>query len=276
MVEYRASACGVIRGTSTSRVCCTSASGGVRRDNAYRFLRETSSSHLHCASARSGFHRVSASRLLRGNSFLRCVSTSGGICRARASRNCGICIRWSSTVITREPALSYVAAAPTVCAESVPVVKYNRGGVHQSLSCSRHQLVRASASRLLRGNSCVRCASTRDGVHRTSAFRDRDTCSCGRVCRASACGFLFGVSFICSRRTSANGGVHRASACCVIRDTCTRRDHGTSSSDRECRASASSFLLGASSGHIRRVSASGDNGSHHFKSCAFLPSVAWE
>ena len=51
--------------------------------------------------------------------------------------------------------------------------------------------------------------------------------------------------------------MHRASACGVIRDTSTRRDHGTSTSDRVFRASARSFLRGASTCCVCCASASG-------------------
>ena len=51
-------------------------------------------------------------------------------------------------------------------------------------------------------------------------------------------------------------GVQRASACGVIRGS--RRDHGTSTSDRVLRARASSFLRGVSPSCVRRTSASGE------------------
>ena len=79
--------------------------------------------------------------------------------------------------------------------------------------------------------------------------------------------------------------MHRTSACCGIRDTSTRRDHGTSTSDRVIRAGASCVLRGVStcwvrcasaSGRVHRVSAGRDcdastlDQAHHASTCCVI------
>ena len=78
----------------------------------------------------------------------------------------------------------------------------------------------------------------------------------GGIHRASACCVIRGTSTSRDRRTCASGPVHRASACGVIRGTSTRRDHGTSTSGRVYRTSASSILRGATSSQKRLASCS--------------------
>ena len=211
------SQCCVIRGTSTSCDHCTSASGGVHRDNAYRFLRGTSSRRLHVAPAPAPAEYIAPapftpyptchtapSARLRQYQFAEYITPAPAVImvsafvapapdRLHTRQVPTVGVHRASAIRVRETIapvsstlhfeVEYIAPAPAVIAAPAFMVEYIATELALSYVAAAPTVYAAPAPV---------AEYARGGVHRARDCRVRDTSTRGRVHHASASRLLRG------------------------------------------------------------------------------------